>query len=84
MVVVVVVGWLVGWKAIWELSRSCLPSVAGGHRPEAREVPGFGFGGKERKERKGERDDRSRIGCTYTRVVGVSVAPVQHNGQRGQ
>ena len=31
------------------------------------------LGGKERKERKGERDDRSRIGCTYTRVVSVSV-----------
>ena len=52
--VVVVVGWLVGWKAIWELSRSCLPSVAGGHRPEAREVPGFGVGRKKGKKGRGK------------------------------
>ena len=57
------VGWLVVWKAIWELSRSCLPSVAGGHRPEAREVPGFGVGGKrkERKEGGKRRQEQNRV-----------------------
>ena len=76
--VVVGVDWLVGWLV------GCLEGYLGAVQelltisrwwPSARSEGSTRIWcwEKERKERKGERDERSRIGCTCSRVVRASV-----------